>query len=282
MTESGDRRVQSLLSVEKRRYRRAFWTGLGISALAHGAFFLWTAGQVRFGASRFDSLPPPIAPPQGMQVIEVRPPSPEESETSEEQLLIQLRVAEPERRVAAEAPAGRPLPPAPPAARGEEGRGLTNAEKLRPRVGDEKLWRERAPEEMPEFLLDRWARAEGLIRSRLAQMLDSLNLTEEQRRKAVEWLTGEDDEWGVTPDGIRLGGVTIPMNVGALLAEEGPRGRESRQLARDRALIDQQDLRQDVEETLEERNRAMEERRDAERARADSAAAADSVGRASP
>lgn len=284
MTETGDRQVPSLLSREKRRYRRAFWTGLGISALLHGALFLWTAGQVRFGAARFEAQQPPVAPPQGIQVIEVRPLSPEESAAREEQRLIQLR----ERQDTAippteeDSPAGDPMPPAPPAGRGDEGRGLTNAEKLRPRMGDEKLWRDREPGAQPEYLMDRMTYAEGVLRSRLARMLDSLDLTEEQRRKAVEWLTGENDDWGVTPDGIHLGGVTIPMNVGALLAEEGPRGRESRQLQRDRILIDQQDLAQDVDETLEERNRAIEERSDAERARADSAAAADTAGTGPP
>ncbi len=280
MTDPGDRRVPSLLSQEKRRYRRAFWTGLGISALAHAALFLWTAGQVRFGAARFETPPPSVVAPQGIQVIEVRPLTPEEAEAREEQRLIELRERERERETPAaeqEAAAGEPLPPVPPAARGAEGRGLTNAEKLQPRIGDPELWRDYDPAQRPEYITERWNRAEATLRSYLGRMLDSLQLTEEQRRKAVEWLMGEDEDWGITPDGIRLGGVEIPMNVGAMFEEEGPRGRESRQLARDRDLIDRQDLQADVDATLEERNRAMEERADSARARADSAAAADSA-----
>lgn len=279
MTESGDRRVPSLLSQEKRRYRRAFWTGLGISALVHAAVFLWTAGQVRFGAARFETPVPSVAPPQGIQVIEVRPLTPEEAEAREEQRLIELRESEPETPQAEEeAPGGEPLPPVPPAARGDEGRGLTNAEKLQPRIGDANLWREYDASNRPEYLTERMPQAEAMLRAYLGRMLDSLQLSEEQRRKAVEWLMGEDEDWGVTPDGITLGGVEIPMNVGAMFQEEGPRGRESRQLERDRALIDRQDLQADIDETLEERNRAMEERADSLRARADSAAAADSAG----
>jgi hypothetical protein len=279
MTDSGDRRVTSLLSQEKRRYRRAFWTGLGISALVHGAFFLWTAGQVRFGAARFEALPPSAAPPQGIQVIEVRPLTPEEAEAREEQRLIELRERERETPPTEQegAPGGEPLPPVPPAARGAEGRGLTNAEKLQPRLGDPELWRGYDPRNRPEYLSERMPQAEAMLRSYLGRMLDSLSLSEEQRRKAVEWLMGEDEDWGVTPDGIILGGIEIPMNVGAMFQEEGPRGRESRQLQRDQTLIDQQELRADVESTLEERNRAIEERADSARARTDSAATADSA-----
>jgi hypothetical protein len=280
MTESGDRHVPSLLSQEKRRYRRAFWTGLGISTALHAALFLWTAGQVRFGAARFEALPPTVAPPQGIQVIEVRPLTPEEAQAREEQRLIELR--ETERETPApeeEAPGGEPLPPRPPAARGEEeGRGLTNAEKLQPRIGDRQLWGEDYdPSQRPEYLTERMPQAEQMLRSYLGRMLDSLQLSEEQRRKAVEWLLGDDEDWGVTPDGITLGGVEIPMNVGAMFQEEGPNGRESRQLARDQDLIDRQDLAADVEATLEERNRAMEARADSSRVRSDSAAAADSA-----
>ena len=35
----------------------------------------------------------------------------------------------------------------------------------------------------------------------MSAMLDSLELSEEERRRAVEWLMGEgDQQWGVTPD----------------------------------------------------------------------------------
>ncbi len=283
-----EREAPSLLSVEKRRYRRAFWTGLGISALAHAVLYLWVAGRLWLpGGPRVQLPPPPLRPPEGMLVIEVRPLTPEEEEAArQERRLIDLSEPQPEpERPTAEQPRpeGAPVQAAP-SGDGEDEVGLTNAERLRPRMGDPKLWdRDAGP--MPEYLEDSWLRAEGRLRDYLSRQLDSLNLSEEQRRKAVEWLTGEDDEWGVTPDGIRLGGIEIPMNVGALFQEEGPRGREARQLQMDRLLIDQQDLRSDVEATIRERNAEMEQRSDAERARqaaADSAARADSIAAASP
>jgi hypothetical protein len=218
-----------------------------------------------------------------MQVVTVRPISPEEEEVREEQRLIQLppepedRALQPDREAG---PTGVPRPVT--GARGDEDRvGMSNAEKLQPHEGDERLWKDFEQEQMPEYIQNRWARAEGAIRARLSQMLDSLALTEEQRRKATDWLTGEsDDEWGVTPDGLVLGGIVIPMNVGAMFAEEGPNGRESRAALRDLGLIRRQDMMADIEETMEERNQLIEERMARERARQaaiDSAAAADST-----
>ena len=129
---------------------------------------------------------------------------------------------------------------------------------------------------MPEYLEDRFAQAEGVIRARLGAMLDSLDLTEEQRRRAVEWLFGEgDQQWGVTPDGIVLGGMVIPMNVGALFEAEGPLGRELRQQQRDLEDIQRQEFRTDVERTQRERLEEMRQRseEEAERRRQDSIAA---------
>ncbi len=273
----------SLVSEAKQRYRRAWWTGLVLSALAHAILFFWAAQELRLRAARFDSVPQIVRSPEGLQVITVRPISPEEEEVREEQRLIQLppepedRAPQPEREAG---PTGVPRPVA--GARGDDDEfGMSNAEKLQPHEGDERLWKDFEEEQMPEYIQNRWARAEGAIRARLSQMLDSLSLTEEQRRKATDWLTGEgDDEWGVTPDGLVLGGIVIPMNVGAMFAEEGPNGREARAALRDLELIRRQDMMADIEETLEERNLLIEERMAEERTRQaamDSAAAADSV-----
>ena len=273
----------SLVSEAKRRYRRAWWTGLVLSALAHALLFFWAAQELRLRASRFDSMPQIVRAPEGMQVIEVRPIAPEETVAPDEQRLIQLPpdpddlAPAPERETA---PTGDPRPVAG-GREDDEGLGMSNAEKLQPHEGDERLWKDFEDEQMPEYIQSRWARAEGAIRARLSQLLDSLALTEEQRRKATDWLTGEgDDEWGVTPDGLVLGGVVIPMNVGAMFAEEGPNGREARAALRDLELIRRQDMMADIEETLEERNESIEDRMAAERTRqaaVDSAAAADTT-----
>jgi hypothetical protein len=245
--------------------------------------FFWVAAELRLRAARFDSIPPIVRVPEGMQVIEVRPVAPEEVVTPDEQRLIQLP-PEPEEQLPAPEPETAPTGVPVPVAGGredDEGLGMSNAEKLQPHEGDERLWKDFEKERMPEYVQSRWARAEGAIRARLGQMLDSLALTEEQRRKATDWLTGEgDEEWGVTPDGLVLGGVVIPMNVGAMFAEEGPNGREARAALRDLGLIQRQDMMADIDETVEERNESIEERMAAERAgqaAVDSVAAADSA-----
>jgi len=218
-----------------------------------------------------------------MQVIEVRPIAPDEESAREEERLIQLPPEPEDRTLPPVQETGLTGIPRPVTGGDDEGDelGMSNAEKLQPHEGDERLWKDFEDEQMPEYVQSRWARAEGAIRARLSQMLDSLALTEEQRRKATDWLTGEgDDEWGVTPDGLVLGGVVIPMNVGAMFAEEGPNGREARAALRDLEMIRRQDLMADIDETLEERNQSIEERMAEERSRQaaiDSAAAVDSA-----
>ncbi len=254
-----------------------------LSAIVHALVFFWVAQELRLRAARFDAIPQIVRAPEGMQVIEVRPISPEQELVREEQRLIQLppeaeeRVPEPG---ADSRPEGTPIPV--PGGQGADDQvGMSNAEKLQPHEGDERLWKDFEKEPMPEYIQSRWARAEGAIRARLSQLLDSLSLTEEQRRKATDWLTGDsDEEWGVTPDGLVLGGLVIPMNVGAMFAEEGPNGREARAALRDLELIQRQDMMTDIDETLEERNRSIEERMAEERRRQaalDSAAVADSA-----
>jgi hypothetical protein len=154
----------------------------------------------------------------------------------------------------------RPEPPIPgggrpvPGAGADEGPGMTNAERLQPREGDPRLWQDYVDRPLPEYLRDRFGVAEGELRARLGAMLDSLQLSEEERRRAVEWLIGEgDQQWGVTEDGLVLGGMVIPMNVGALFQAEGPLGRELRQQGRDLQDIRRQDFETDVERAQQER-----------------------------
>ena len=144
--------------------------------------------------------------------------------------------------------------------------GLTNAEKLQPREGDDRLWQDFEGDSIAEYLASNpYAEYEGEIRARLATILDSLSLSEEQRRRAMEWLTGEEGhEWGVSPDGIHIAGTVIPINLSQLLAEEGPSGRESRQVLRDLRDIQLQDMVGDAQSVQEERARAMRERSQAE------------------
>ncbi len=138
---------------------------------------------------------------------------------------------------------------------------LTNAERLRLEEGDPRLWEDFDERSLPEQRLAAAAIGGAALRERLSAILDSLALSDEQRTGATEWLFGEGDQtWGITPDGIRLGGITIPISLGQLFQEEGARGRESRQRERDRLDIEHQDLLQDVDRVLKERRAAIRER----------------------
>lgn len=265
-------------AIYTRGYRRSMRVGLLISAIVHALLILVLSRQMFIGARPFRPVQLPPRAPAGIQVIDIRSIETEDVAAPE---VIEIL---PEEREDIE----RPEPPtfgegAP--GQGPEditGPGLTNAERLRVREGDPRLWEDFADRPLPEYLGDRFARAEGIIRARLGAMLDSLQLTEEQRRRAVEWLFGEgDQQWGVTPDGLVLGGVVIPMNVGALFQAEGPLGRELRQEARDLEDIRRQDFRTDVDRVQRERMEEMrrQSQEEVERRRQDSLSAArDSVG----
>jgi len=246
-------------------------TGLIVSLALHALVAIFLSGQFYLGTRSFR---PVVLPPRdavGLQVIDIR-------EIDAESAAEEVLEMPPEERDEIQ----RPEPPTPgdgarPARSGaEDGLGLTNAERLRPREGDPRLWQDFTDRPMPEYLENQFARAEGLIRARLGAMLDSLQLSEEQRRRAVEWLFGEgDQQWGVTPDGLVLGGMVIPMNVGALFQAEGPLGRELREEARDLADIQRQDFMTDVQRAQNERLEEMRQRsaEETERRTQDSVAA---------
>jgi hypothetical protein len=141
-----------------------------LSAIVHALLFFWGARELRLRTARFDSIPQIVRAPEGMQVIEVRPISPEQELVREEQRLIQLppevdeRVPEPG---ADSRPEGTPIPV--PGGQGVDDQvGMSNAEKLQPHEGDERLWKDFEKEPMPEYVQSRWARAEGAIRARLS------------------------------------------------------------------------------------------------------------------
>jgi len=254
-------------SFHARGYRRSIRIGLLVSAVLHALVAIFVSGQFYVGTRSFRPVELPPRPTVGLEVIEI---SDIEAESAAEEVL----ELPPEDRDEIQ----RPEPPTPgdgrraPGAGADDGPGITNAERLRPREGDPRLWEDFADRPLPEYLEDRFARAEGVIRARLGAMLDSLALSEEQRRRALEWLFGEgDQQWGVT----------IPMNVGALFEAEGPLGRELRQEARDLADIQRQDFEADIQRVQQERLGEMRRRseEEAERRRQDSVAAeADSIG----
>ncbi len=250
------------LESRRQAYRRAVRVGLAVSFVVHLLVIFVLARALSLDPASFRSPPKRTIRLQGLPVVQVNEVLAVEASDPDAVRLPLEEEQEPEaERPEGETPEGQAAVPLP----GRELVGpprLTNAEKLQPQEGDERLWYDAEGQPIPEFLArNPYAAYEGEIRARLSIVLDSLNLSEEQRRRAMEWLTGDEGhEWGVTEDGIYIGGVLIPINLGQLFSEEGPSGRESRQEMRDLRDIRLQDLLGEADAIRKQRAREMRER----------------------
>lgn len=238
-----------------RAHRRALGVGLAVSGLLH-VLLLVFVGSVEIGRRGVRSPPSRAEPPEGLTIIafELLPPAPEDPEPRRPEEAAPPRTTV---RATPRGPGG--LPAAEPEA--EEG-GLTNAERLRPRLGDERLWVDfRDPIRPGSIATDRYAEAVDRLREIVRVWLDSLELSEEQRRRALDWTFGQGDtRWGISPEGLHLGKVTIPIPFGSLFQQAGPLGREAEQAVRDLQEIRAQEIRRQVEETRERRREEMRQR----------------------
>ncbi len=253
---------------------------------------------VAVGGVRVDSLPftlPPIETvpaPDALVVVEIAPtlpedlpeePRPEPVPPPEED----PPQVEPEPEEEEEEPEeeeetveeGDPLQGAPglivtgPPTAPEAPRGLTNASRLRLRFSDRRLWFDpQSPRLIGERLVQ-FARADSAVRAILRDWLDSLQLEDDVRRRARDWTFERDGErWGISPDGIHLGDVTIPLPIGDLdgdgypdvFVPTGPQRRAFEQALRDLTAIQMQNLRDDVEAAAAEARARMRERSEEE------------------
>lgn len=234
-----------------------FWVGLAISLGLHLALAL-------FMLTGWGTVPPAPSPPSpsaetpprwedALQVV----PAPTLSARPTEGVL-ETEPAPVEE--AGDLPADEPVE-APGGAAPGPGDELTNAERLRPRIGDPRLWTRLPIDSLAPGLRERYDRAEVALRRLLKTYLDSLALNEEQRRRAREWVFGDGEEkWGVSPQGLHLGDVTIPIPFEQLLSRSGEARRQAERVVRTWELIQYQAGRIEAEEVREERLEAMRER----------------------
>jgi hypothetical protein len=230
------------------------WIGLVASLVVHVALVFFVSRGLYLESPDFESPYLRPNPPEGIEIVRVRTttsetpplpsPAPPEEPTAEE-------TVEP-------APEAEPTPieggEEEAAEAGEE--ELTNAERLRPREGDPRLWREI---DLTAFeRLARTSPADSAVRAILRRYLDSLQLSEEERRRARDWTFGEGDErWGISEEGLHLGDITIPIPFGQLLQPSGPLRRELEQELRDLEAIQRQEALDQAEEVREERVEEM-------------------------
>lgn len=249
-----------------RLYRRALITGLAISAVAHLALFLTTGGvglrPTEFVLPSLETEPAP----RGLVVVEVpvvpegpeseRPrPEPDEARPIRpEELEVVPIVPTPEAEAEPEV-----IPDEPPGPEVETEERLSNLDRLRPRFSDARLWVDPRDPMIFGARLERLARADSAVRAILRDWLDSLRLTEEQRRRALDWTYERDGErWGISPEGLHLGDITIPIPF--QLMPTGPQRREFEQAIRDLREIQNQDVRSDVDRVGRERMEEMRRR----------------------
>jgi len=197
---------------------------------------------------------PIIVEPRGMQAIEIR--------------VTEAPPVEPERRPQPEPEVVEPEP--------EDATepSLTGAERLRPRVGDWRLWvvpalarrLDRTPEERSREL-------EARLHAMLEAYDDSIAAELARAAEAMDWTVGEEgNKWGVSPQGLHLGPVTLPLPFYI-----GP-GRESEDMLRDYGAIQRQAGEDAIRDAQKERIEAIRERNQRAREEAQRNAQKDTTG----
>ncbi len=264
----------------ERRYRRALAGGLAVSVALHILLFIG-ARVVAVRTSPYRLPPVETTPaPEGLVVVDVAPTDlPRQAEEPHPEPNPPRTRVEPRReaRISDAAPPDTGRPPGPPGVEGPEAppgpeaeRGMSNASRLIPRYVDGRIWFDPRDPLLFGDRLARFARADSAVRAILRDWLDSLRMSDEERQRALDWTYEKDGKrWGISPEGLHLGDITIPIPFG--FAPSGPRRREFEQALRDLAEIRLQNARQDAERVAKERREAMRERseEEAERRRAD-------------
>ena len=245
-----------------RRERRAFRTGLVVSALVHllviALYPLLTGTPGILGP---EERPPEDRPPlDGTEVVAIRelPELPDEPEEPEP-------LPEPEEE---------PPPAAPADAVGEEDEepevepdpdaepGPSVAERLQPQMVDPRLW---APVDPQHTELTEAERAELLFRGMIRSWNDSMAVAAALREDARDWTYTDSDgqRWGLSPGRLHLGDFSIPLPFSFSPAP----GQWQEQMERSWVLEDLARGRDAaiIRETWAERAREIRERMESER-----------------
>ena len=243
------------------RHTSAWAIGLSASALAHLVLLILYGGLA--GPPGFSVSPggEGVSELQGLELLnlvaaaeeELERPEEPEVEPERQPIPVEARTTAPEGEEdegggegAAEEDAG-PL-------------GPTAAERLRVRVdGDPRLFAPMVAEEFGAVSMQRFLESD--LAWRLGLWADSAAMEAARQRRSLDWTwtDGDGGRWGVSPEGIHLGSITLPL----------PTFAPAYGAARERAFIDQEVARGTAQnliwETLEERAEAIRRRRDAAR-----------------
>ncbi|UCC24572.1 MAG: hypothetical protein JSU98_12635 [Gemmatimonadales bacterium] len=244
------------------RHRAAWVLGLSASAVVHLVLLVLYGGVS--GPPGFSVSPggEGASELQGLELLNLvaaleeeldRPEEPEE-EPEPQAIPVEPRAVAPARE--AEPGEGLGVPEA------EVGPlGPTAADRLRVRVeADPRLFAPLASEDFGAVSMQRFLESD--LAWRLGLWADSAAMEAARQRRSLDWTWADDSggRWGVSPEGIHLGSITLPL----------PSFAPAYGAARERAYIDEEVARGTSQiliwETLEERAEAIRRRRDAERA----------------
>jgi len=241
--------------------RRVVWASFGVSVVLHLAVILvYPSLMHREIVNPVPFLLPSATDPSaGMEVIALVEFAPDEDPE---------RPEDPEEVVDVEAPTVAPTGPdlGDPQGPVLVAPGPTAAERLRPDLRDERIWRPVAPERV-ELSLEQ--RLDLDMAARILQFQDSVDAAIAAGEAATDWTytDSEGKRWGVSPGKIHLGDITIPLpfNFGTAPGKL----EEQRAALRVWDEMQRQAARALVQDSWKSRAEAIRARRDRERAQPD-------------
>jgi hypothetical protein len=258
-------------------------TGLAVSVAVHVVLVLLYPGLVdRVPEVRISpSAEPSDLPLQGVEIVTFREIEDDPATVEEEpppQVVVDLpEPADVESPVALPTPAppAVPVPGAGVRATERDPDQRTAAERLRPQLGDPRLW---APLERSYLDLTDEERAEIYLRGMITDWNDSVAVAVALSGEATDW-TFTDEEgrrWGLSPGRLHLGDFSIPLPFSFQMPsarhfEVAQRNWELRDIMRGTASAE-------VRMSWAERAREIRERLDAERARSHAGGGTDGGG----
>lgn len=248
-------------------YERILAWSLLVSVFLHLLFLLAPISEKRSRPVGAPTSAPQAEPSFGMQMIVAVP-----SENAPDLPAIEEQAPAPVVRTPPplRAPQPRPEPTGAGAERptdapteAEPGAGSVR-EALQPGYRDPRLY---APSnEFPELEKSEHERYLEHLQARIDAVNDSMGVAAQRNRRTSDWTVtdGSGKKWGLSPEGLHLGGITVPR---ALLPLPGPTGdnqslEAERERQRMREEIERQEEATDRSEIQRERIEEMRERRE--------------------
>jgi hypothetical protein len=253
-------------------FRKVLAWSLGISVVVHLFLLLIPSFVVQFEVSAGG---PVQASQDAQQAFGLEMVIPVPSENAPENPPVEEREEQPPVTRATPPQARVPVAPsagggqAPPSADPPPPSGGTGSvtEALRPGYRDSRLYIE--PDRFPELRKTQHERYMEHLQARIDAVNDSMGIAAARNRRTSDWVYTDDSgrSWGLSPDGLHLGDITVPR---ALLPLPGPTGdnqtlEAERERMRMREEIQNQEARRERDETSRERIDATRQSQDASR-----------------